>query len=49
MFIVAIIIFLGLEILDIKYSMLIALGTAFLDFLPVFGTGAVIWPWAYIL
>ena len=46
MFIVAIIIFLGLEILDIKYSMLIALGTAFLDFLPVFGTGAVIWPWA---
>ena len=49
MFIVALIIFIGLEILDIKYSMLIALGTAFLDFLPVFGTGAVLWPWAYIL
>ena len=46
MFIVALIIFIGLEILDIKYSMLIALGTAFLDFLPVFGTGAVLWPWA---
>lgn len=42
------IMFVGFEILRVSYSMLIALGIAFLDFLPVFGTGAVLWPWALI-
>ncbi len=48
MIIIAIIIFLGFEILGISYSFLLALGIAFLDFLPFFGTGAVIWPWALL-
>lgn len=39
---------IGFMILRVKYSALIALGTAFLDFFPVFGTGAVLWPWALV-
>ncbi len=46
MFIITLIMFVGFEVLTISYSILIALGTAFLDFLPVLGTGAVLWPWA---
>ncbi len=41
-------IFIGLTILKVKYAVIIALGIAFLDLLPVFGTGAVLWPWALI-
>ena len=32
----------------ISYSFLLAFAIAFLDLLPVFGTGAVLWPWAVI-
>lgn len=39
---------LGLLILDVRYAFLVALGIAFLDFLPVFGTGTVMLPWALI-
>lgn len=39
---------IGLVILRIDYSLLIALGIAALDLLPVFGTGAVLWPWAIV-
>lgn len=39
---------IGLLILDVKYALLVALGIAFLDFLPVFGTGTVMIPWAVI-
>jgi predicted PurR-regulated permease PerM len=38
--------FIAFEILGVAYSFLLALGIAFLDVLPVFGTGAVLWPWA---
>lgn len=38
----------GLLILGIKYSVLIALGIAFLDLLPFFGAGAAMIPWAVI-
>ncbi len=38
----------GLWILKVNYAFLIALGIAFLDFLPVFGTGTVLMPWAVI-
>jgi sporulation integral membrane protein YtvI len=48
MLILIVIMFIGFEILDINYSFLLALGIAFLDFLPVFGTGAILWPWAVI-
>ena len=36
----------GLIILGVKYSVLIALLIALLDFLPLFGTGTIMWPWA---
>ena len=42
------ILFIGLEILSIDYSFLLAIGIAILDFLPFFGTGFVLWPWAII-
>ena len=48
MFVVTIIMFVGFEILKVGYSFLFALGIAFLDVLPVFGTGAVLWPWAIV-
>ena len=43
---VYVVIFIGFLVLRIKYAFLIALLIAFLDFLPFFGTGAVMWPWA---
>jgi sporulation integral membrane protein YtvI len=48
MFVMIIILFVGFEILQVDYSFLIAVGIAFLDVLPVFGTGAVLCPWAII-
>lgn len=39
---------LGLSVLGVKYAFLIAIGIAFLDFLPFFGTGTVLVPWALI-
>ncbi len=48
MVVVTIIMFIGFEILKVGYSFLFALGIAFLDVLPVFGTGAILWPWAII-
>lgn len=38
----------GLAILNVKYAVLIAFLIAILDFLPVFGAGAVMLPWAVI-
>lgn len=42
------ILFIGLWIIGVGYSFLIAFLIAFLDFLPVFGTGTVIFPWAVL-
>lgn len=39
---------IGLSILKVNYTLLIALGIAFLDFFPFFGTGTVMVPWAII-
>lgn len=39
---------IGLMILHIDYALLIAFGVAVLDFLPFFGTGAVMLPWAIV-
>jgi predicted PurR-regulated permease PerM len=39
---------IGLMILNVRYALLVAIGIAFLDFLPVFGTGTVMLPWAVI-
>ena len=38
----------GMVILGIPYGALISVGIAFLDFLPIFGTGTVMVPWAAI-
>lgn len=48
MLVITLILFVGFEIMNIGYSILLALGIAFLDFLPFFGTGAVLWPWAVV-
>ncbi len=42
------IILIGLSILKIDYSLIIALAVAVLDALPFFGSGAVLWPWSII-
>lgn len=39
---------IGLSILKVNYALLIALGIAFLDFFPFFGTGTVMVPWAIL-
>ena len=48
MMIITLILFVGLELLKIDYSFLIAVLIAFLDLLPVFGTGTILWPWIII-
>lgn len=44
--VIYVILFAGLLLLGVRYSFLIAFLIAVLDFLPVFGAGAVLWPWA---
>ncbi len=39
-------VFIGLSILNVRYSFLFALFIAFVDAIPVFGTGTVLIPWA---
>ena len=39
---------IGLLALHVRYALLVALGIAFLDLLPVFGTGTIMIPWAII-
>ena len=39
---------IGFSVLRIRYAFIIAIGVAFLDFLPFFGTGTVLIPWAVI-
>ena len=48
MFVVAVILAVGLMVLRVKHGILFAVLIAFLDFLPVFGTGTVLFPWAVI-
>lgn len=38
----------GFLILGVNYALLIALGVAFMDFLPFFGTGTIMVPWAIV-
>lgn len=45
---VYILLVIGLMILGVDYAFLVAFGIAVLDFLPVFGTGTVMVPWAII-
>jgi len=43
-----ILLLIGLTVLKVRYGLLIALLMAFLDFLPFFGTGIVLIPWAIV-
>lgn len=46
--VIYIVIAIGLMLLDVDYAWLIGFGIAFLDMLPVFGTGTVLIPWAVV-
>lgn len=46
MAVVFIILLIGFALIGIHFSILLALGIAFLDFLPFFGTGTALIPWA---
>lgn len=48
MFIIAIVLLAGLFILQVKYAFLLAILIALLDFLPIFGTGTALIPWAVV-
>lgn len=39
---------IGLSVIGVKYGWIWAAGIAFLDMLPVFGTGFILWPWTVI-
>ncbi|MCI8634741.1 MAG: sporulation integral membrane protein YtvI [Eubacterium sp.] len=46
--VIYVIITIGLMLLNVEYAWLIGFGIAFLDMLPVFGTGTVLTPWAIV-
>lgn len=48
MFVIGVVLAIGLTILEVSYSGLVAFLIAILDFLPIFGTGTVLIPWAVI-
>lgn len=48
MFVIATILVIGLMILRVDYSILIAILIALLDFLPIFGAGTVLIPWGIV-
>lgn len=48
MLIVYAILLVGFSLLGVDYAFLIALLIAILDFLPFFGTGTAMWPWAVV-
>lgn len=43
-----VILFIGLMVLGIDYAFLIAFGIAFIDLLPIFGSGTIMIPWAVV-
>lgn len=48
MVVMAMILFAGFLLLGLRYSIFLAVGIAFLDFLPMFGTGTALFPWALV-
>lgn len=48
MIVIYIVIMIGLMLIGVNYAWLIGFGIAFLDMLPVFGTGTVLIPWAVV-
>lgn len=45
MCVIFVILLIGFLLMGQSYALLLALLIAFLDFLPIFGTGTVLWPW----
>ena len=45
---VYILLVIGFLVLQVRYALLVALGIAFMDLLPVFGTGTIMIPWAIV-
>lgn len=48
MFVVAVILGIGFLVLGVDYGLLLAVLIAILDFLPLFGTGTALFPWALV-
>lgn len=48
MFVVAVILAVGFVVLGVRYGLLLAVLIAILDFLPLFGTGTALIPWALV-
>lgn len=48
MLIVMVILYVGFKILGTQYAFLLAVLTGFIDLLPIFGTGFILWPWALV-
>lgn len=48
MFVVGIVLIVGFFVLGVRYALLLGMLIAMLDFLPVFGTGTVLIPWAVV-
>ncbi len=48
MFVVAVVLAVGFLIMGVRYGILLAVLIAILDFLPLFGTGTALFPWAVV-
>ncbi len=48
MLIIMAVLFFGFLLMGVNYALLLAALIAFLDFLPIFGTGTVFWPWMVV-
>lgn len=48
MLVVSAILYVGLKLIGTRFSFLIALLIGFIDLLPIFGTGFVLWPWTVV-
>lgn len=48
MFVIAIVLVIGMLILGVPYGIFRGIGIAILDFLPMFGTGTALIPWAVV-
>ena len=44
--VIAVILYIGFQLLHIQHALLLAILIAILDFIPFLGTGTALWPWA---
>lgn len=48
MCVIYVVLLVGLLIMKVKYAWLVGIGIAFVDMLPIFGTGTILIPWALV-